>query len=77
MQATVTVPVPLRSVAALATTGSYAPNATGAVLMVQTAATEADTLRFAVAEPANAGIEIRLRTARERIVRFIVIAPFS
>src|SRR5579872_1665860 len=74
VQATVTVPVPLRAVVALTTTGSYAPNATGDVLMVQTAATEAETFRFVTAEAANAaGVMIRLRIARERIVRFIVL----
>jgi len=43
------------------------------VLIVQFAETLAVTERFAVAEPANAGTEIRLRTARERIVRFICV----
>src|SRR4029077_9806360 len=74
VQATVTLPVPRRSVAALADTGSYAPKATGDVEIVQFADTLAVTERFAVAEPANAGTEIRLRTARERIVRFMAFS---
>jgi hypothetical protein len=44
--------------------------------MVQTAETEAETLRLAEADPANAGIEIKLITARERIARFMFVAPF-
>jgi hypothetical protein len=45
--------VPLSAVVAFAKTGSYAPNATGAVAMVQFAVTEAVTDRFDVATAAS------------------------
>src|SRR5919108_2922833 len=54
VQATVTVPVLSRSVDAWATTGSYEPKATAAVLMVQLLVTVALTPRFAVAVAAEA-----------------------
>src|SRR5947207_14218906 len=74
VQATFTLPVAVRSVAALARTGSYAPKATGDVVIVQTAATDAEILRLAVADAAKAGAEmtIAVRVMRERIVRFIL-----
>ena len=50
----VTVPVALSADAAFVTTGSYAPNATAAVEMLQFAATDAVTSRFDVAVPASA-----------------------
>jgi hypothetical protein len=50
---TLTVPVPLSAVVAFAETGSYAPNATGAVAIVQLAVTEAVTDRFEVAVAAS------------------------
>jgi hypothetical protein len=49
----VTVPVPLSAVERFVTTGSYVPNATAAVLIVQLAEMVAVTLRLAVAVPAN------------------------
>src|SRR5678816_2518992 len=55
VQATVTVPVPSRFVAAWVTTGSYEPKARAAVLMVQLLVTVALTPRFAVAVAAEAG----------------------
>src|SRR5574340_771478 len=55
VQAIVTEPLPLRSELALATTGSYGPKATALVLIVQLAATEAETVRFAGWLPATAG----------------------
>jgi hypothetical protein len=50
---TVTVPLPLSGVVALVTTGSYAPKATGAVVILQFAATVAVTDRFCVAVVAS------------------------
>ena len=54
VQATVTVPLPSRSVDAFATTGSYEPKARAAVLIVQLLVTVALTPRFAVAIAAEA-----------------------
>src|SRR5687768_10621614 len=54
VQVMVTVPVPSLGVLALATTGSYVPNASAAVLMEQLGATVALTLKFDDAEPATA-----------------------
>src|SRR6266545_4760963 len=75
VQATLTLPDAVRSVLAFATTGSYAPKATGEVVMVQFAATDEVTFRLAVAEPANAGTETAraVRAMRERTVRFILL----
>jgi hypothetical protein len=53
VQVTLTVPVPLSAVVAFAETGSYAPNATGAVAIEQFAVTEAVTDRFEVAVAAS------------------------
>src|SRR5215510_12595037 len=55
VQATVTVPVPSRFVAACVTTGSYEPKVSAAVLIVQLLVTVALTPRFAVAVAADAG----------------------
>jgi len=46
VQVTLTLPLPLRAVEALAETGSYAPKATALVESVQLALTVADTLRL-------------------------------
>jgi hypothetical protein len=54
VQAIETEPLPLSALAALATTGSYGPKATGEVLIVQLAATEALTARLAGVLPACA-----------------------
>ena len=54
VQATITVPVPSRLVEACATTGSYEPKASAAVLIVQLLVTVALTPRFAVAVAAEA-----------------------
>src|SRR4029077_3894050 len=53
VQVTLTVPVPLSAVVAFAETGSYAPNDTAAVEIVQFALTEAVTARFEVAVAAS------------------------
>jgi hypothetical protein len=52
VQAIVTVPVPSSGLEAFVTTGSYAPNARAAVLMVQLLLTEAVTLRLVLVEAA-------------------------
>jgi hypothetical protein len=52
VHAIVTVPVPSSGLDAFVTTGSYAPNARAAVLMVQLLFTEAVTLKLVLVEAA-------------------------
>jgi hypothetical protein len=82
VQVTETPPLPFSAAEAFADTGSYAPNASALVVMMQLAATDEETARFWVALPACAWLDTAMPAASVeatalRRMDFMWFAPVS